>query len=157
MADGAGSNGDAAGLPVGKEAGEKGGRPAGPREVRCRPVGPLTRRLCPPPRSGPADPGERAHLHRGPVQGVQRPAHLRVPEAGPLPGRERGAAAARRRAPRGAEQPGGRVSLCFLQSKKHANKVRRYLSIHGGEELAHGKKMRLDTKQVRGERRALQA
>lgn len=41
--------------------------------------------------------------------------------------------------------------LCFPQSKKHANKVRRYLSIHGGEEGAHGKKMKLEVKQVRGE------
>nr|XP_009663936.1 PREDICTED: zinc finger protein 346 isoform X2 [Struthio camelus australis] len=37
--------------------------------------------------------------------------------------------------------------LAHYQSKKHANKVRRYLSIHGEEELAHGKKMKLDTKQ----------
>nr|XP_013806679.1 PREDICTED: zinc finger protein 346 isoform X4 [Apteryx mantelli mantelli] len=37
--------------------------------------------------------------------------------------------------------------LAHYQSKKHANKVRRYLSIHGEEELAHGKKMKLDAKQ----------
>ncbi|NXN92050.1 ZN346 protein, partial [Rhinopomastus cyanomelas] len=37
--------------------------------------------------------------------------------------------------------------LAHYQSKKHANKVRRYLAIHGGEELAHGKKMKLDAKQ----------
>ncbi|NXA82762.1 ZN346 protein, partial [Thryothorus ludovicianus] len=37
--------------------------------------------------------------------------------------------------------------LAHYQSKKHANKVRRYLSIHGGEEGAHGKKMKLEVKQ----------
>lgn len=117
MADGAGSNGDAAGLPVGKEAGEElgmeGGGAAGPREARRGAAWSLTPRLSssrvcsspsvrvvsppPPPPSGAADPGERSHLHRGPVQGVQRPAHLRVPEVGPLPGKEQGAAAAGRR------------------------------------------------------------
>ncbi|OXB80998.1 UNVERIFIED_CONTAM: hypothetical protein H355_006081 [Colinus virginianus] len=39
--------------------------------------------------------------------------------------------------------------LAHYQSKKHANKVRRYLSIHGEEELAPGKRMKLDAK-VRG-------
>lgn len=34
------------------------------------------------------------------------------------------------------------------QSKKHANKVRRYMSIHGEEELNQGKKIKLETKQV---------
>lgn len=81
----------------------------------------------------------------------QRLAHYQV--------RERGAAA---RPPaaghRGVLSSGaGGFLSCFLQSKKHANKVRRYLSIHGGEELAHGKKMKLDAKQVRAERRAPQA
>ncbi|KAL8212182.1 UNVERIFIED_CONTAM: hypothetical protein K2H54_040348 [Gekko kuhli] len=33
------------------------------------------------------------------------------------------------------------------QSKKHANKVRRYTSIHGEEELSQSKKIKLDTKQ----------
>ncbi|RMB96635.1 hypothetical protein DUI87_26700 [Hirundo rustica rustica] len=37
--------------------------------------------------------------------------------------------------------------LAHYQSKKHANKVRRYLSIHGGEEGSHGKKMKLEVKQ----------
>uniref|UniRef100_A0A803VME7 Zinc finger protein 346 n=1 Tax=Ficedula albicollis TaxID=59894 RepID=A0A803VME7_FICAL len=37
--------------------------------------------------------------------------------------------------------------LAHYQSKKHANKVRRYLSIHGGEEGAQGKKMKLEVKQ----------
>ncbi|NXS70947.1 ZN346 protein, partial [Pandion haliaetus] len=41
-------------------------------------------------------------------------------------------------------------SALLISDKKHANKVRRYLSIHGGEELAHGKKMRLDAKQQEG-------
>ncbi|NXK90907.1 ZN346 protein, partial [Formicarius rufipectus] len=40
--------------------------------------------------------------------------------------------------------------LAHYQSKKHANKVRRYLSIHGGEEGAHGKKMKLEAKQQEG-------
>uniref|UniRef100_A0A8C8S2K1 Zinc finger protein 346 n=2 Tax=Pelusios castaneus TaxID=367368 RepID=A0A8C8S2K1_9SAUR len=37
--------------------------------------------------------------------------------------------------------------LAHYQSKKHANKVRRYLSIHGEEELGQGKKIKLETKQ----------
>lgn len=56
MADGAGSNGDAAGLPVGKEAGEEPGaarRAAAGRgaagERSGGAAGPLTRRLCPRP------------------------------------------------------------------------------------------------------------
>lgn len=40
--------------------------------------------------------------------------------------------------------------LSAPQSKKHANKVRRYLSIHGEDELAPGKRMKVDAnKQVR--------
>ncbi|XP_077182415.1 zinc finger protein 346 isoform X5 [Paroedura picta] len=37
--------------------------------------------------------------------------------------------------------------LAHYQSKKHANKVRRYVSIHGEEELSQSKKIKLDTKQ----------
>nr|XP_005282321.1 zinc finger protein 346 isoform X2 [Chrysemys picta bellii] len=37
--------------------------------------------------------------------------------------------------------------LAHYQSKKHANKVRRYMSIHGEEELRQGKKIKLETKQ----------
>ncbi|XP_059568975.1 zinc finger protein 346 isoform X2 [Alligator mississippiensis] len=37
--------------------------------------------------------------------------------------------------------------LAHYQSKKHANKVRRYLAIHGEAELTHGKKMKLESKQ----------
>ncbi|XP_067391397.1 zinc finger protein 346 isoform X2 [Emydura macquarii macquarii] len=37
--------------------------------------------------------------------------------------------------------------LAHYQSKKHANKVRRYMSIHGEEELNQGKKIKLETKQ----------
>ncbi|NWZ24250.1 ZN346 protein, partial [Asarcornis scutulata] len=40
--------------------------------------------------------------------------------------------------------------LAHYQSKKHANKVRRYLSIHGEEELAPGKRMKVDAKQQEG-------
>ncbi|XP_054073755.1 fibroblast growth factor receptor 4 isoform X1 [Rissa tridactyla] len=87
MADGAGSNGDAAGLPVGKEAVDRLIRENGHifTEAQCKVCSALL------------------------ISESQRLAHY--------------------------------------QSKKHANKVRRYLSIHGGEELAHGKKMRLDAKQ----------
>lgn len=54
--------------------------------------------------SGAADPGERAHLHRGAVQGVQRAAHLRVAAPGALPGEGR--------AGRGLRRAGqGRVTL----------------------------------------------
>ncbi|XP_061473564.1 zinc finger protein 346 isoform X7 [Rhineura floridana] len=38
--------------------------------------------------------------------------------------------------------------LAHYQSKKHANKVRRYMAIHGEEEVSPSKKMKLDTKQV---------
>lgn len=83
------------------------------------------------------------------MQGVQRPAHLRVTAAGSLPGRERGAPPS---PPQPRARPGTEPGfLCFPQSKKHANKVRRYLSIHGGEEGAQGKKMKLEVKQVRGD------
>ncbi|XP_061858374.1 zinc finger protein 346 isoform X1 [Colius striatus] len=87
MADGAGSNGDAAGLPVGKEAVERLIRENGHifTEAQCKVCSALL------------------------ISESQRLAHY--------------------------------------QSKKHANKVRRYLSIHGAEELAHGKKMKLDAKQ----------
>ncbi|XP_068017105.1 zinc finger protein 346 isoform X5 [Melanerpes formicivorus] len=87
MADGAGSNGDAAGLPVGKEAVDRLIRENGHifTEAQCKVCSALL------------------------ISESQRLAHY--------------------------------------QSKKHANKVRRYLSIHGGEELAHGKKMKLDVKQ----------
>ncbi|XP_062977039.1 zinc finger protein 346 isoform X2 [Elgaria multicarinata webbii] len=37
--------------------------------------------------------------------------------------------------------------LAHYQSKKHANKVRRYMAIHGEEELSQSKKIKLDTKQ----------
>ncbi|KAK2542641.1 Znf346 [Columba guinea] len=88
MADGAGSNGDAAGLPVGKEA-----------------VARLIR--------------ENGHIFTE--------AQCKVCSALLISESQR---------------------LAHYQSKKHANKVRRYLSIHGGEELAHGKRMRLDAKQT---------
>ncbi|KAM4892452.1 zinc finger protein 346 isoform 3-T3 [Sylvia borin] len=39
-------------------------------------------------RCGAADPGERTYFHRGAVQGVQRPAHLRVTATGSLPEQE---------------------------------------------------------------------
>ncbi|XP_061216209.1 fibroblast growth factor receptor 4 isoform X3 [Neopsephotus bourkii] len=87
MADGAGSNGDAAGLPVGKEAVERLIRENGHifTEAQCKVCSALL------------------------ISESQRLAHY--------------------------------------QSKKHANKVRRYLSIHGGEERGPGKKMKLDAKQ----------
>uniref|UniRef100_A0A8D0GLD9 Zinc finger protein 346 n=1 Tax=Sphenodon punctatus TaxID=8508 RepID=A0A8D0GLD9_SPHPU len=37
--------------------------------------------------------------------------------------------------------------LAHYQSKKHANKVRRYMAIHGEEEFSQGKKIKLETKQ----------
>ncbi|XP_074865498.1 zinc finger protein 346 isoform X3 [Carettochelys insculpta] len=37
--------------------------------------------------------------------------------------------------------------LAHYQSKKHANKVRRYMSIHGDEQLNQGKKIKLESKQ----------
>ncbi|XP_032996327.1 zinc finger protein 346 isoform X2 [Lacerta agilis] len=37
--------------------------------------------------------------------------------------------------------------LAHYQSKKHANKVRRYMAIHGEEEVCSSKKIKLDTKQ----------
>ncbi|XP_044306905.1 zinc finger protein 346 isoform X4 [Varanus komodoensis] len=37
--------------------------------------------------------------------------------------------------------------LAHYQSKKHANKVRRYMAIHGEEELSQSKKIKLDTKE----------
>ncbi|XP_034298575.1 zinc finger protein 346 isoform X15 [Pantherophis guttatus] len=37
--------------------------------------------------------------------------------------------------------------LAHYQSKKHANKVRRYMSIHGEEEFCQNKKIKLDTEQ----------
>ncbi|XP_027499163.1 zinc finger protein 346 isoform X2 [Corapipo altera] len=87
MADGAGSNGDAAGPPVGKEAAGRPIRGDGHifTEAQCKVCSALL------------------------ISESQRLAHY--------------------------------------QSKKHANKVRRYLSIHGGEEGAHGKKMKLEAKQ----------
>lgn len=72
----------------------------------------------------------------------QRLAHYQVRKGEPP-----ASAPAQPRARPGTE----RGFLCFPQSKKHANKVRRYLSIHGGEEGAHGKKMKLEVKQVRGD------
>lgn len=92
MADGAGSNGDAAALPVGREAGERpgaggrpGGRPRGSGRAESERFGLSAACFG----SGAADPGERAHLHRGAVQGVQRAAHLRVAAPGALPGEHR--------------------------------------------------------------------
>ncbi|XP_021265813.1 zinc finger protein 346 [Numida meleagris] len=91
MADGAGSNGDAAALPVGKEAVERLIRENGHifTEAQCKVCSALL------------------------ISESQRLAHY--------------------------------------QSKKHANKVRRYLSIHGEEELAPGKKMKLDAKESKQE------
>nr|XP_038042505.1 zinc finger protein 346 isoform X2 [Anas platyrhynchos] len=87
MADGAGSNGDAAALPVGREAVERLIRENGHifTEAQCKVCSALL------------------------ISESQRLAHY--------------------------------------QSKKHANKVRRYLSIHGEEELAPGKRMKVDAKQ----------
>ncbi|XP_052541096.1 fibroblast growth factor receptor 4 isoform X3 [Tympanuchus pallidicinctus] len=91
MADGAGSNGDAAALPVGREAVERLIRENGHifTEAQCKVCSALL------------------------ISESQRLAHY--------------------------------------QSKKHANKVRRYLSIHGEEELAAGKKMKLDAKESKQE------
>ncbi|XP_035415473.1 zinc finger protein 346 isoform X1 [Cygnus atratus] len=90
MADGAGSNGDAAALPVGREAVERLIRENGHifTEAQCKVCSALL------------------------ISESQRLAHY---------------------------QP-----LSALQSKKHANKVRRYLSIHGEDELAPGKRMKVD-------------
>ncbi|XP_013057310.3 zinc finger protein 346 isoform X3 [Anser cygnoides] len=84
MADGAGSNGDAAALPVGREAVERLIRENGHifTEAQCKVCSALL------------------------ISESQRLAHY--------------------------------------QSKKHANKVRRYLSIHGEDELAPGKRMKVD-------------
>ncbi|XP_007657384.1 zinc finger protein 346 [Ornithorhynchus anatinus] len=40
--------------------------------------------------------------------------------------------------------------LAHYQSKKHANKVRRYLSIHGEEEFTQGKRMKMDSSREGG-------
>ncbi|CAM2117983.1 zinc finger protein 346 isoform X1 [Caretta caretta] len=87
MADGAGSNGDAAALPVGKEAVD--------RMIR-----------------------ENSHIFTD--------AQCKVCSAVLISESQK---------------------LAHYQSKKHANKVRRYMSIHGEEEFSQGKKIKLETKQ----------